>query len=838
MAQHVIVGSGAIGTAVANLLVDAGHTVRIVTRRGSGPDREGVERVAADATDAERLTALTRGAVALYNCANPPYDKWLTDWPPLASSLLTAAERTGAGLVTMGNLYGYGPVDGPMTEETPLAATGPRVGCATGCGPTCSPRQDAGRARVTEARASDFYGPGPVGTSHLGQYFMPRLLAGKRPLVMQADLDAPHSFTYVPDVARTLVTLAGDDRAWGRAWHVPTAPAVSLREIATRMAVDRRCAGPGRRGAAAPAGARPRPRRAVRPRAGRGALPVHSGRSCSTREAAQETFGLAPTPLADGLAAHVHWWRAPPEDGEWRCERLNGGMPWRGGVRRCRPTSPTSSSSVTSAASAVGRPDPAALTFYASLDQMRSVDPLVADRVVAELVDQRANIKLIASENYASLAVQQAMGNLLTDKYAEGSAGHRFYAGCDNVDAIESHGAELAKALFGAEHAYLQPHSGIDANLVAFIAILATRVEDRFLERLDVKNVSALSDEQFAALRTELHDQRLLGMDYYSGGHLTHGYRFNISSRLFDARGYTVDRETGLLDLDALRTQLHEVRPLILLAGYSAYTRKIDFARMRELADEVGATFMVDMAHFAGLVAGKVFTGAYDPVPHAHVVTSTTHKTLRGPRGGIVLSSAEYADAVDKGCPAVLGGPLPHVMASKAVALKEASQPSFREYAARIVDNAAALADGLQRRGARVATGGTDNHIVLADVSASFGLTGRQAESGAARGGHDAEPQLAAVRRERPLVHQRPAAGHSGADHARAWGWTRSTRSPPSPSTCSARPRRSASTASRQGEVRDRGQGRAGGPRAGRALCDKFPVYPEIDLSIVEPAAP
>src|SRR5919107_2238454 len=338
------------------------------------------------------------------------------------------------------------------------------------------------------------------------------------------------------------------------------------------------------------------------------------------------------------------------------------------------------------------RPDPGAVAFYASLDQMRSVDPTIADRVVAELVDQRANIKLIASENFSSLAVQQAMGNLLTDKYAEGYAGHRFYAGCDNVDVIESRGAELARELFGADHAYLQPHSGIDANLVAFIAVLATRVENDLLERLDVKNVAGLSDEQFAQLRAEFNGQRLLGMDYYSGGHLTHGYRYNISSRLFDARGYTVDRETGLLDLDAPRPQLHEVRPLILLAGYSAYTRKIDFATMRELADEVGATFMVDMAHFAGLVAGKVFTGAYDPVPHAHVVTSTTHKTLRGPRGGIVLSSADYADAVDKGCPAVLGGPLPHVMAAKALALKEASQPSFQEYAARIVDNARALA--------------------------------------------------------------------------------------------------------------------------------------------------
>ena len=481
-----------------------------------------------------------------------------------------------------------------------------------------------------------------------------------------------------------------------------------------------------------------------------------------------------------------------------------------------------------------GRPDPAALTFYASLDQMRSVDPLVADRVVAELVDQRSNLKLIASENYASLAVQQAMGNLLTDKYAEGFAGHRFYAGCDNVDAIESHGAELAKALFGAEHAYLQPHSGIDANLVAFIAILATRVEDRFLERLEVKNVSALSDEQFATLRTELHDQRLLGMDYYSGGHLTHGYRFNISSRLFDARGYTVDRETGLLDLDALRAQLQEVRPLILLAGSSAYTRKIDFAKMRELADEVGATFMVDMAHFAGLVAGKVFTGVYDPVPHAHVVTSTTHKTLRGPRGGIVLSSAAYADAVDKGCPAVLGGPLPHVMASKAIALKEASQPSFQEYAARIVDNARALADGLQRRGARVATGGTDNHIVLADVATSYGLTGRQAESALRAVGMTLNRNSLPFDANGPWYTSGLRLGTPalttlgmGADEVDeiadvAVEVLRAT----TPVSVNGKPGK----AKYETEAKVVQEARA----RIAALCDKFPVYPEIDLSLVE----
>src|SRR6185312_2146082 len=451
-----------------------------------------------------------------------------------------------------------------------------------------------------------------------------------------------------------------------------------------------------------------------------------------------------------------------------------------------------------------------------------------------ELADQRSNVKLIASENYSSLAVQQAMGNLLTDKYAEGYPWHRFYAGCDNVDAIEEHGGKLARDLFGAGHAYLQPHSGADANLVAFLAILATRVESRLLERLEVKNVSALSDEQFGLLRAELNNQRLLGMDYYSGGHLTHGYRFNVSARMFDARSYTVDRETGLLDLDTLRAQVQELRPLILLAGYSAYPRKIDFARMREIADEVGATFMVDMAHFAGLVAGKVFTGAYDPVPHAHVVTSTTHKTLRGPRGGIVLSSADYADAVDKGCPAVLGGPLPHVMAAKALALKEASQPSFQEYAARIVDNARALADGLQRRGARVATGGTDNHIVLADVASSFRLTGRQAESALRAVGMTLNRNSLPFDANGPWYTSGLRLGTPalttlgmGTDEVDeiadvAVGVLRATV------PVSVNGKASKAKYETDGKAVQEARSRIA------ALCDKFPVYPEIDLSIVE----
>lgn len=374
-------------------------------------------------------------------------------------------------------------------------------------------------------------------------------------------------------------------------------------------------------------------------------------------------------------------------------------------------------------------PHPAAAAFYASLDTVGAVSPQVAGAIIAELRDQRQNLKLIASENYSSLATQLAMGNLFTDKYAEGYPHHRFYAGCDNVDLVEAEGVALARELFGASYAYLQPHSGADANLVAFSAILAARVQAPALAELGLEDPSKATREDWARVREAYHNQRLLALDYYSGGHLTHGYRHNISSQLFDVYSYTVDRETKLLDLDLVRQTAHEVRPLILLAGYSAYPRRINFAQMRQIADEIGAVFMVDMAHFAGLVAGKVFTGDFDPVAHAHIVTTTTHKTLRGPRGGLVLANEEFAPWVDKGCPAILGGPLPHVMAAKAVALREALRPGFRTYAAKIVENAQALAAGCVAAGLPVLTGGTDNHLLLLDVAEGFGLTGRQAES-------------------------------------------------------------------------------------------------------------
>ena len=363
-----------------------------------------------------------------------------------------------------------------------------------------------------------------------------------------------------------------------------------------------------------------------------------------------------------------------------------------------------------------------------ALDVIAGVEPRVAEAIRSELADQRRYLKLIASENYASPATLLAMGNWFSDKYAEGTIGHRFYAGCQNVDTIEALGADLAREVFGAEHAYVQPHSGIDANLVAFWSILAQRVEKPFLDDHEVRHVNGLTDEDWAVLRRRFGDQRMIGMSLDAGGHLTHGFRPNISGKLFDQRSYGTDPATGLVDYDAVRKLANEFRPLVIIAGYSAYPRKVNFATMREIADEVGATLMVDMAHFAGLVAGKVFTGDFDPVPHAHIVTTTTHKSLRGPRGGMVLCGSELAEFVDKGCPMVLGGPLGNMMAAKAVALAEAKTPAFADYAQRIVDNAHALADGLMRRGARLVTGGTDNHLALIDVS-TFGLTGRQAES-------------------------------------------------------------------------------------------------------------
>ncbi|HLB53156.1 MAG TPA: glycine hydroxymethyltransferase [Chlamydiales bacterium] len=371
----------------------------------------------------------------------------------------------------------------------------------------------------------------------------------------------------------------------------------------------------------------------------------------------------------------------------------------------------------------------AAIAHLAALDAIHEKDPAIAKSIVQELKDQRSRLKLIASENYSSLPVQLAMGNWMTDKYSEGSVGHRFYAGCGNVDQIEGEGVKLAQKIFRADHAYLQPHSGADANLVAFWSILVHKVQTKEVEKLGKKSLDELNPQEYEELRKILVNQRVMGMGLGSGGHLTHGYRHNISSKIMQAQSYEVDLKTGLIDYSALAAQVKEFRPLILIAGYSSYPRKIDFSKMREIADSVGAVLMVDMAHFAGLVAGKVFEGVFDPIPYADVVTTTTHKTLRGPRGGMVLCKAPFRSVVDKGCPLVLGGPLPHVLAAKALSFKEADTPAFQDYAQQIVKNAKGLAESFQKQGVRLLTGGTDNHLMVIDTATSFQLTGRQAES-------------------------------------------------------------------------------------------------------------
>jgi glycine hydroxymethyltransferase len=324
---------------------------------------------------------------------------------------------------------------------------------------------------------------------------------------------------------------------------------------------------------------------------------------------------------------------------------------------------------------------------------LRETDPDIAELIEAEITRQNDGIELIASENFVSPAVLEAMGSPLTNKYAEGLPKKRYYGGCEVVDRIEQIAIDRAKELFDAEHANVQPHSGAQANAAVFMAFL--KPGDTFL-----------------------------GMDLSNGGHLTHGSPVNFSGILYHATSYGVT-DDGYLDYEDMERKARAERPKMLIAGYSAYSRVIDFARFAEVAREVGAIFMVDMAHFAGLVA----TGHYpSPVPHADVVTTTTHKTLRGPRAGLILCKAQHAKAVDKAVfPGTQGGPLEHVIAAKAVALKEALDPSFKSYSAQVVANAKALATALMSRGLQVVSGGTDNHLMLIDLR-NRGLTGKVAE--------------------------------------------------------------------------------------------------------------
>src|SRR5258708_4186627 len=321
-------------------------------------------------------------------------------------------------------------------------------------------------------------------------------------------------------------------------------------------------------------------------------------------------------------------------------------------------------------------------------------DPQIAAAIDNETRRQHEGLELIASENFVSEAVLEAAGSVFTNKYAEGYPGKRYYGGCEYADVVENLARDRAKQLFGAEHANVQPHAGSQANMEAYAAVLQP-------------------------------GETILGLDRAHGGQLTHGHHLNFSGKTYKIVPYGVTKETETIDYDALEKLAEQERPKLIIGGGSAYPRIIDFARMRQIADKVGALYLVDMAHFAGLVAG----GAHpSPVPHAHIVTSTTHKTLRGPRSGMILSKQEFAAAIDKTVfPGMQGGPLVHIIAAKAVCFLEASQPSFRDYARQIVANARVMAETLVADGYRIVSGGTDTHLMLVDVFAK-GMLGSEAE--------------------------------------------------------------------------------------------------------------
>jgi glycine hydroxymethyltransferase len=335
--------------------------------------------------------------------------------------------------------------------------------------------------------------------------------------------------------------------------------------------------------------------------------------------------------------------------------------------------------------------------LVADWDALRAADPEVADAVSAELERERTTLRLIASENYTSPAVLAALASTMTNKYAEGYPGRRYYGGCEWVDVVETLAIERAKTMLGADHANVQPHAGAQANLAVFGAFLDPRSDDR-----------------------------VLGMSLAHGGHLTHGSPVNVSGKWFTFVPYEIEPGTEVLDMDRVRDLALRHRPRIVLAGYTAYPRRIDFGAFRQIADEVGAILWIDASHFIGLSAGRAYP---NPTPFADVVTFTTHKTLRGPRGAAIVCREEHAKAIDKAVfPMMQGGPLEHVIAAKAVAFKQAMTPEFGEYAARTVRTARALAAGLADEGLRIVSGGTDSHLALADVR-TIGSTGRQAEA-------------------------------------------------------------------------------------------------------------
>ena len=358
------------------------------------------------------------------------------------------------------------------------------------------------------------------------------------------------------------------------------------------------------------------------------------------------------------------------------------------------------------------------MSLTAATPAIADADPQIADAIEREARRQHNGLELIASENYPSQPVLAAMGSILTNKYAEGYPGRRYYGGCEFVDVVETLAIERAKSLFGAAHANVQPHSGSQANLAAYYALLEP-------------------------------GDTAMGLELNHGGHLSHGLPVNVSGRWFQFVSYGVDRETERIDYDAMAAAARRHRPKVIVVGATAYPRHYDFARAAEIAEDIDATLMVDMAHFAGLVAGGVHPS---PVPYAPVVTTTTHKTLRGPRSALILTNDELAREIDRAVfPGTSGGPHMHTIAAKAVALREAAAPEFAAYAAQIVANAKALAEGLQREGLRLVSGGTDNHLMLVDVGVK-GLTGKAAEAALDAAGITANKNTIPYDEQRPTV--------------------------------------------------------------------------------------
>lgn len=414
-----------------------------------------------------------------------------------------------------------------------------------------------------------------------------------------------------------------------------------------------------------------------------------------------------------------------------------------------------------------------------SMPHLREADPAVFHACAREATRQASGLELIASENFVSRPVLEAAGSVMTNKYAEGLPGRRYYGGCEEVDVVEELARDRVKQIFGAQHANVQPHSGAQANMACFLAFLKP-------------------------------GDRILGMNLSHGGHLTHGSPVNFSGIYFEASSYGVREDDGLLDYDAIRDQALRDRPRMIIAGASAYPRIIDFEAFGSIAREVDALLLVDMAHIAGLVAGGVHPS---PVPHAPLVTSTTHKTLRGPRGGIILSTEEHAKAVDKAVfPGIQGGPLMHVIAAKAVAFGEALQPDFARYARNIVDNARAMAGGLTERGVQLVSGGTDNHLLLVDLR-DRDLTGKDAEAALEEAGMTMNKNTVPGEPRSPFVTSGLRIGTPalttrgmGTDEMRTiGGWIADVLDDPTNQELRGRIRRSV-----------------------RELCERFPLYPEL----------